>query len=146
MTNIGSFIQEADWRKEKHSPVIEGPDKVTIGEVFELTVGLSPDLDHPNTTDHHVSWISLYFHPEGAKFPHQVGHYEFSAHGESVKGSNQGSVYTHHQVKTYLKIEKPGTLYALSLCNIHGLWGAKKEVGLFPLKRSRPTLNRRGAN
>ncbi len=130
MTNIGSFIQEADWRKEKHSPVIEGPDKVSVGEVFELTVGLSPELEHPNTTEHHIGWISLYFHPEGAKFPHQVGRFEFSAHGESVQGPNQGPVYTHHQVKTFLRIEKPGTFYALSLCNIHGLWGAKKEIGL----------------
>jgi superoxide reductase len=132
MTNIGSFIQEADWRKEKHSPLIEGPDAVSAGEIFELTVGLSPEIVHPNTTEHHISWITLYFHPEGAKFPHQVGHFEFSAHGESVQGPNLGPVYTHHQVKVSLKVDKPGTLFALSLCNIHGLWGAKQEIGLNP--------------
>ena len=130
MSHIGEFVQLADWRREKHSPLIEGPDTVEAGEIFELTVGLSPEIVHPNTTEHHISWISLYFHPEDAKFPHQVGHYEFSAHGESVKGPNLGPVYTHHQVKTFLKVDQPGTLYALSLCNIHGLWGAKKEIGL----------------
>lgn len=128
MTNIGSFIQEADWRKEKHSPLIKAPSSVAAGELFELTVGLSPELVHPNTTEHHISWISLYFHPVGAKFPHQVGRYEFSAHGESVKGPNLGPVYTHHQVKTFVKIDKAGTFYALSLCNIHGLWGAEMKV------------------
>ena len=128
MSNIGSLIQEADWRKEKHSPLIEAPGRVNPDELFELSVGMSPEIEHPNTTEHHISWISLYFHPEGAKFPHQVGHFEFSAHGESVQGPNLGPVYTHHQVKTFLKIKESGTFYALSLCNIHGLWGAKKIV------------------
>lgn len=136
MSNIGSFIQEADWKKEKHSPLIEGPDRVRSGKLFELTVGLSPDLEHPNTTEHHISWISVYFHPEGAKFPHQVGHFEFSAHGESVKGANLGPVYTHHQVKASFKVKKSGTFYALSLCNIHGLWGAKKEVSIATVNKT----------
>ena len=59
-----------------------------------------------------------------------MGHFEFSAHGESAAGPNKGPVYTHHQVTTSLKVDKPGTLYALALCNIHGLWESSKEIGL----------------
>jgi superoxide reductase len=123
MTELSERIQRADWKKEKHVPVIEAPDRVQADEFFEVKV------THPNTTEHHISWITLYFQPEGIKFTHQVGHFEFSAHGESVAGPNQGPVYTHHEAATSLKINKPGTLYALALCNIHGLWESSKEIG-----------------
>ena len=130
MAEFCGLIQQADWKKEKHVPVIECPDKVNAGEVFEVKVSLGKEISHPNTTEHHINWISLYFHPEGEKFPFQVGHYEFSAHGESVPGPNQGPVYTHHAVTAALKISKPGTLHALALCNIHGLWESSKEIGI----------------
>ena len=127
---LGDRIQEADWKKEKHAPVIECPDQVKAGEIFEVTVGLGKEIAHPNTTEHHISYITLYFHPEGKPFSHQVGHFEFSAHGESTAGPNEGPVYTHHQVTTALKIDKPGTLYALALCNIHGLWESSREIAV----------------
>jgi superoxide reductase len=130
MATMGSLLQQADWKKEKHAPVIEAPDAIGADEVFEVRVGLGKEIAHPNTTEHHISWISLYFHPEGAKFPHHVGHFEFTAHGESVAGPNQGPVYTHHQVVAALKISEPGTLYALAFCNIHGLWESSKEIGI----------------
>jgi len=63
--------------------VIECPDKVKKDEVFEVKVGLGKAVAHPNTTDHHIRYIAVFFHPEGEKFPYQIGHYEFSAHGES---------------------------------------------------------------
>ncbi|NOZ26923.1 MAG: Neelaredoxin [Chloroflexi bacterium] len=128
MTKLSERIQEADWKKEKHVPVIECPDEVKADEMFQVTVSLGKEVGHPNTTEHHISWISLYFHPEGEPFTHQVGHFEFTAHGEAVAGPNQGPVYTHHAVTVTLKVTKPGTLYALALCNIHGLWESSKEI------------------
>ena len=128
MTSLGERFQQADWKKEKHVPVIECPDKVGSGEVFEAKVSLGKEVAHPNTTEHHISWITLYFQPEGGKFTHQVGHYEFSAHGESTAGPNEGPVYTHHAVTTSLELKKSGMLYALALCNIHGLWESSKEI------------------
>ncbi len=128
MTTLSERIQKADWKTEKHVPAIEAPDQVKAGEFFDVKVTLGKEITHPNTTEHHIAWISLYFHPEGEKFSHQVGHFEFSAHGESTAGPNQGPVYTHHQVTVGLKITKPGTLHALALCNIHGLWESSKEV------------------
>ena len=128
MTSIGERIQKADWKKEKHVPVIECPDEVKAGELFQVKVSLGKEIAHPNTTEHHISYISLYFHPEGEKFTHHVGNYEFGAHGEAASGPNEGPVYTHHSVVTELKIDKPGTLYALAFCNIHGLWESSKEI------------------
>ena len=127
---LADTIQTADWKKEKHVPVIECPDEVKAGEVFEVTVGLGKEITHPNTTEHHIRWIDLYFHPEGDKFTYDVGRFEFNAHGESVRGANEGPVYTHHQVSAAMKIDRPGTLHAMALCNIHGLWESEKELGL----------------
>lgn len=128
MADLGERIQKADWKKEKHVPVIECPDEVKAGEVFQVRVGIGKEIAHPNTTEHHIAWITLYFHPEGDKYSYQVGHFEFSAHGQSVAGPNQGPVYTHHEVVAALKVDKPGTLHALSYCNIHGLWESSKEI------------------
>jgi superoxide reductase len=130
MTSLGERLQSADWKKEKHVPVIEAPDTVGAGDLFEVKVSLGKEIAHPNTTEHHISWITLYFHPEGGKFTHQVGHFEFSAHGEAVSGPNEGPVYTHHGVTTAIKINQPGTLHALALCNIHGLWESSHEIKL----------------
>ena len=128
MTHLSERIQKADWKKEKHAPAIECPDQVKAGEIFEVKVGLGMEIAHPNTTEHHISWITLYFHPEGAKFTHQVGHFEFSAHGESAAGPNEGPVHCHHGTKFQMSTKKPGTLYAVSFCNIHGLWESKKHI------------------
>jgi len=125
---LGERIQEADWKTEKHVPVIECPDRVKAGELFEVKVSLGKEIPHPNTTEHHIRWISLFFFPEGEKFTYDVGHYEFNAHGESVEGANKGPVYTHHEATVSLKINKPGTLYALAYCNIHGLWQSAKDI------------------
>ena len=128
MAGLADIIKEADWKKEKHVPVIQCPDTVAAGEVFEVKASVGPEVAHPNTTEHHISYISLFYLPEGGAAPFQVGHFEFSAHGESASGANEGPVYTHHSVTASLKITKSGTLYALSLCNIHGLWQSSKAI------------------
>lgn len=130
MNTFGEVIQRADWQKEKHIPVIECPDKVKAGDYFPVKVTLGKAVAHPNTTEHHIRWISLYFHPEGEKAPYQVGLFQFAAHGESVKGPNEGPVYTHHEAGASLKINTPGRLYALAYCNIHGVWESARDVAL----------------
>ena len=128
MASFGERIQQADWRKEKHVPVIECPDEVKANEVFQVKVTIGKEIAHPNTTEHHIRWITLYFHPEGDKFSYEVGRFEFAAHGEAVAGPNQGPVYTHHEVIAALKLGKPGELHAVSFCNIHGMWESSKEI------------------
>jgi superoxide reductase len=128
MNRFGELFQTADWKKEKHIPVIECPDRVKADKLFSVKVTLGKEIAHPNTTEHHMRWISVYFQPEGEMSISEVGHFEFSAHGESVKGANQGLVYTNHEVTLSLKVNKPGIIYATSLCNIHGLWHSEKEL------------------
>lgn len=130
MSGLGQHIQTADWKAEKHVPVIEAPDQVTAGEAFEVRVTVGKEIPHPNTTEHYIAWISLYFHPEGEKFTHHVGHFEFGAHGAATAGPNQGPVYTQPQVSLLMKVSKAGTLYALAFCNIHGLWESSKAIML----------------
>jgi len=128
MENVGDLFQSSDWKKEKHVPVIECPDEVASDEIFQVKVSLGKEIAHPNTTEHHIRWIQLFFKPSGEASSYQVGSFVFTAHGESTKGANEGPVYTNHSVTTELKIEVPGTLYATAFCNIHGLWENAKTI------------------
>ena len=128
--SIGELFQTADWKTEKHVPVIECPDKVTSGDFFELKVSLGKEVAHPNTTDHHIRWIRVYFKPEDAKSVYEIGSFEFTAHGESVQGPDKGPVYTNHSVTCSMKTSAPGQVVAMAYCNIHGLWENTKDVGL----------------
>jgi superoxide reductase len=129
MAKIGELYQTADWKTEKHVPVIEIlSGSVKADELFSVKLSLGKEVAHPNTTEHHIKWIKLYFKGEGDKFPYEVGNYEFSAHGASAEGANQGPVYTNHSVTTELKVKKSGMLYATAFCNIHGLWENTMEI------------------
>jgi superoxide reductase len=128
MKQFGELFQSADWKMEKHVPVIECADKVKANEFFPVKVTLGKEIAHPNTTEHHIRWISVYFHPDGEKFPYQIGHFEFTAHGQSVEGPNKGPAYTQHEISLSMKTGKPGVIYASALCNIHGLWQSSKEI------------------
>jgi hypothetical protein len=48
---LADKIQHADWRQEKHVPVIECPDQVPSDEFFDVKVTLGKALAHPNTTE-----------------------------------------------------------------------------------------------
>jgi len=127
MARLGEYVQTADWKKEKHVPVIDCPDTVKAGEPFEVRTTVGKEIAHPNTTEHHIRWIRLFFQPEGGK-TFQIGNFEFSAHGESPEGPNTGPIHTNSQVTAMIKITKPGTIYAISFCNIHGLWESAQEI------------------
>ena len=130
MKQFGELLQTADWKTEKHVPVIECPEQVKTSDIFPVKVTLGKEMAHPNTTEHHIRWISVYFLPAGERFPYQIGHFEFSAHGESVEGPDTSSIYTHHEVSVSMKTGKPGVVYTTALCNIHGLWRSEKEINI----------------
>ena len=94
-----------------------------------VQVSVGKEIPHPNTTEHHIRWIDVYFKPEGDKFVYQVAHFDFSAHGESARGPNEGPVYTNANATLSMKVMGAGTLIALSFCNIHGLWESSKDLG-----------------
>ncbi len=126
--SVYTHIQTGDWKAEKHVPAIECADKVTAGETFDVNVGLGKAAAHPNTTEHHIRYVRLFFKPDDDKFLYNVGNCDFAAHGESVAGPNEGPVHCHHGATFQLSVSKPGTLYAVALCNIHGLWESKKHL------------------
>ena len=128
MEGMKDYYQSADWKKEKHVPVIQCPDQFAKDQMTEVRVTLGKEIAHPNTTEHHIEWVALYFLPEGAKFVYEVGKFSFSAHGQAPEGPNTGPVYTHHEVAAMMKTGKSGMLYAAAYCNIHGLWESSKEI------------------
>lgn len=130
MKKIGELFQIADWKNEKHVPVIEIPDRIKADEIIQVMVSVGKEVAHPNTTAHHIRWIQLFFLADGDKFPHQVGNFEFTAHGAATDGPDTGPVYTHHSVTAALKVNKAGQLIATALCNIHGLWENSLPVEL----------------
>ncbi|MCM8778183.1 MAG: class II SORL domain-containing protein [Candidatus Omnitrophica bacterium] len=130
MAEFKDLFQTADFKKEKHVPAIEVLDKVKKGEFFTVKVSVGKEIPHPNTTEHHIRWIEVYFLPEGEKFPYQIGKFEFTAHGESIQGPNTSTVYTHPEVVCNFKTEKSGTIFSSSYCNIHGLWQSEKKISV----------------
>jgi superoxide reductase len=128
MMSIKDLFQSADWKQEKHIPVIEVSGKVKKGEPVKITVTVGKEIPHPNTTEHHIAWVEVYFLPQGEKFPYKIGESQFSAHGESTEGPNTSTVYTHPEVVLSFRTEKSGTIYASSYCNIHGLWESSQQI------------------
>ncbi len=128
MADLKDLIQTADWKKEKHVPVIEVSGKTGKGEVISLIVSVGKEISHPNTTAHHISWIEVYFLPEGEKFPYELGRISFVSHGAGAQGPDTSTVYTDPTATLKFKVEKPGTILASSYCNIHGLWQSSREI------------------
>ncbi|MBF0484083.1 MAG: class II SORL domain-containing protein [Candidatus Omnitrophica bacterium] len=128
MSELKELIQSADWKSEKHVPVIESADKVKKGEWVKVTVTVGKEIPHPNKTEHHISLIEIYFHPQNEKFPYQIGSAEFTAHGASIQGPDTSTVYTQPTAVLSFKTDKSGTILAVSYCNIHGLWQGSKTL------------------
>lgn len=120
-------IQTADWKSEKHVPVIECPDRFKPDAFTEIKVTLGKEIAHPNTTEHHIRWIELLFQPEKGN-TYQLARFDFTAHGESAQGANEGPCYTHHEAATSVRLTMGGYLQAVAYCNIHGLWQSSREV------------------
>ncbi len=120
---LSQLIQSGDWKGEKHVPVIHCPEKVKPDAPFEIKVSIGDAVPHPNTFEHHIVWIKVFFQPEGSKFPAEVASFRFSAHGE-------GETFTDPVGLTQMKVKKSGTVYAMAYCNIHGLWENSKQISL----------------
>ncbi len=128
MTKLSENIQIADWKSEKHVPVIDCDSEVKADEFFPVKVTLGKEVAHPNTTAHHIRWIKVFFREEGGKFIREIANVEFTAHGESADGADKGPVYTNHEATVSMKITQSGTIYSMSYCNIHGLWESQREI------------------
>lgn len=121
MSFLGQLIQSGDWKGEKHVPAITAPKSFNAGDIVEVKVCVGEEIAHPNTLEHHIAWIKLFYLPEGAKLPVELASSEFSANGELES-------FTDPTVIAKVKLPKSGKLIALSYCNIHGLWESNVEI------------------
>ncbi|MEM4699737.1 MAG: class II SORL domain-containing protein [Candidatus Nezhaarchaeales archaeon] len=109
-----SAAGEALLKAEAHTPRIEAPDAVKSGEAFSVRVSVGP---HPNTVEHHIKWIELYFEEEGRPFnPISLARFDLAP------------VYSEPAVEARVKLSKAGRLIAVGYCSLHGLWESSKEV------------------
>ncbi|MDL2298802.1 class II SORL domain-containing protein [Synergistaceae bacterium OttesenSCG-928-D05] len=125
---IGEFVQSGDYKGEKHVPVIEAPAKVKAGEKFQVQVSVGKEIPHPNKMEHHISWIQLYFKPADTKFLIELADFQFTAHGAAMDPTAVGPAHCEPIGTAAVKLAKSGTLYALSYCNLHGLWESSQEI------------------
>ena len=127
MLELKDIVQKGDWKQEKHVPAIEVLKEKTEG-IFNIKVTVGKDIEHPNTTEHHIAWIELYFLADGEKFVKDLGRQEFNAHGSSIQGPNTSGIVTDPSGIFRLRTMKNGELIASSFCNIHGLWQGSAEL------------------
>ena len=107
---------EAISKVESHTPKIDAPDTVKAGEKFKVRIKVGP---HPNKPEHSIRKIELYLYEEGRPFnPILLGCFEIAP------------VYVEPDIEIILTLKKKGVLYALSYCNLHGLWESRKEINV----------------
>ncbi len=124
---IGQYYKSADFKTEKHAPVIKVQENIGIDEPVAIELIVGEDIPHPNTVEHHIAWMKLYFIPEGSPIAQQVGEIEFTAHGDAPV-ANEGAVHALSRGVIYATFKKSGKLIATSYCNFHGLWESEKEI------------------
>ena len=126
---LSSLIKSADWKAEKHVQVITLLSPFTPGEPMEVEVSVGKEIPHPNTVEHHIAWIALYYVAKGSQLPVELARAEFGAHGPDI--------FTGPILKTTVRIPPTrisnsnsiGTLRAVTYCNLHGLWEGEVLLG-----------------
>jgi superoxide reductase len=105
---------EALGKREGHTPKIEAPAKVKPEEAVRIKVSVGP---HPNTMEHSIRWIAVFYYEEGRAFnPLTLAKVSFNA------------PTTEPEITLVVKLQKSGVIHALEYCNLHGLWSGKREI------------------
>jgi superoxide reductase len=121
MKDLGSAIYtydlaagEALGKRESHTPKIEAPVMAKSDEAIMVKVSVGP---HPNTVEHSIRWLAVFFYEEGRAFnPLTLAKVSFNA------------PTTEPEIVLKVKLSKSGVIHALEYCNLHGLWSGKKEI------------------
>lgn len=125
---LSEFVKTADFKSEKHVPVIECAPAAKAGEPFSVSVSVGREIPHPNTAAHHIDWIALHFVPDGMKLSTEIGRYSFAAHpADPAAGAQIQSVPS---IAATVVLDRPGRFYATAYCNLHGLWESERPVAL----------------
>jgi superoxide reductase len=105
---------EALGKRESHTPKIEAPAKAKADETIVVKVTVGP---HPNTVEHSIRWVAVFFSEEGRAFnPLSLAKVSFNA------------PTTEPEITLKVKLSKSGVIHVLEYCNLHGLWSGKKEI------------------
>ena len=113
---FGDILKNKDsGGKEKHVPTIEiskgkGADGADIVNVI-----VGKEVAHPNTAEHHIAYLEVY----GVKGDGQV---------IALARTDFGPSYTSPNVTLQTSLADVETVYAISYCNIHGLWENSVKV------------------
>jgi superoxide reductase len=107
---------EAVSKAETHTPRIVAPDEVKAGEPFYVRISVGP---HPNTLQHSIRWIEVYFEEDGRAF-NPVMLSRIHLEPELVEP----------EVTLKLALKRSGTIYALEYCNLHGVWEGRKLISV----------------
>lgn len=101
-------------KAETHAPKIEAPNTVKKGEPFKVIIKVGP---HPNQVQHSIRRIEIWFNEEGRAFnPIHIATIDLEP------------VYAEPEITITIRLEKSGTLYVLSYCNLHGVWETRKDI------------------
>lgn len=121
--NLGDLIYtynmaagEALGKREGHTPKIEAPAKVKPDEVVTIRVSVGP---HPNTVEHSIRWIAVFFYEEGRAF-----------NPVTLAKVSLNAPTTEPDVTLKVKFQKGGVIHALEYCNLHGLWSGRKDIAV----------------
>ena len=117
---FGSTIIPPEKEKgiEKHVPFIDAPASVNKGEKFTVTVQVGRVVAHPNTLEHHIATIELYALADGSPYVVKIG------------TAQLGPTFADPTVTFTAMLQNPSTLYALSYCNIHGVWDNQVRINV----------------
>ena len=124
---ICDYVQSGDWKGEKHVPSIAAPETVKAGEAFNVELCVGKEISHPNTANHYIKWIKLFFVQDGGKFAIELATLNFDAHAESMT-ETPGPALTNPCSTVSVTLAAGGTLIAQSYCNLHGLWESAAKV------------------
>ena len=124
MPSLGELIYtverapgEVAGKVESHVPKIDAPSEVAENESFTVEVRVGP---HPNSAEHSIRKIELYFQEEGRKFnPIRLATVELEPG------------YAEPILRIQLRLSASGTLHALAYCNLHGLWESRHFIKVF---------------
>ncbi|HON81029.1 MAG TPA: class II SORL domain-containing protein [Methanoregulaceae archaeon] len=119
--DLGSLIYgfdmaagEALGKRESHTPKIDAPSKAKPDEAITVKVSVGP---HPNTVEHSIRWLAVFFYEEGRAFnPITLAKVSFNA------------PTTEPEISLKVRLPRTGVIHALEYCNLHGLWSGKKEI------------------
>ncbi len=107
--SLGNYMKKSESEgTEKHTPFIEVKPCSTCGELA-VTVKVGENIFHPSMPEHFIEHIALHALTKDDKIVF-ITRFEL------------GRENTIPYVKTHIKKGKFKTLFAVSLCNLHGLW------------------------